>query len=206
MSVSPGAGRRGDDAALEARLATIAETGRRLVDNADARVLHEPPFLLSCECRGDALDLAIRRVSTFAFALSAIISAIVLSRAAPWPIGGIALFWVGAGVAARLFARARRRQHGTSVIDFETDRLLHTDVDGRASEHPLGPGCKVLVETSVDEAAPFWIVLVDRDGRWLRLARGTAEELRRVVQLFRSYNLDVNASALEETSAEAVDD
>lgn len=194
------------DAADASRVASafdgVVERGRKLVSNHDGVVAHDPPFALACECQGLALDLAVRRISLVALALSAIISAIVATGAAPLPILAIALVWTLGAVGARLFARARRREHGRMLLDFEHDTLLHAPRGGPARRIALGRETRISTENSVDEGAPFWLVLTAPGGEKVRLARGRAEELLRVVQLFKSYQYKVDASWGEASEAD----
>jgi hypothetical protein len=182
---------------LVSRFELVRERGRKLCDNYDARAFHDAPFVIAFECEGRAFDLAIRRISLFALVLSAIIAGIVLLGAAPRPILLISLVWAGGAGAVRWVARARRRQHGHFVVDFENDRLGRAPLAGGVEEVPLGRGTQVRVWNSVDEGAPFWLVVIDPRGVVSRLLRGRPEELLPVVRVFRSYNYDVDARALE---------
>ncbi len=187
---------------FDQRFAAIAVGGRKLIDNLDGTAHYEEPFLLGCECRGQALDLAIRRVSVAALTLSAIISLIVAVRAAPLPIAGIAAFWASASAIARIFAAKRRRQHGRFIVDFEHDLVTQESMSRDRVDYALGAGSSIRVESSIDAQAPFWLLFREKDGNNLRLARGTADELRRVLQLFRSYNIDVIQEELDRIERE----
>jgi hypothetical protein len=175
----------------------IASRGRTMLANLDCRVSHDAPFLLACECEGRALDLAIRRVSLFALSLSGIIGTIVALRAAPLPIGSIAVFWLVASLAARLFARRRAREHGRFVIDFEHDRVTHETMSGAIAVVALAKSTSVEVIEGVDALAPYWLVLRPVPGiRW-RIARGTHDELRPLLRIFRGYHFDVRGEPAE---------
>jgi hypothetical protein len=175
----------------------IAARGRVLVQNLDASVVHDPPFLLACACEGAALDLAIRRVSLFAFTLSAIITTIVAIRAAPFPIIAIAITWFGGAATARLFAARRRRQHGHFVIDFEHESATRAGAAGEEAAR-IARGSVLEIAESMDAMAPYWLILRPSPARAWRIAKGTAQDLQRVVRLFREYHVEVRGKLDDE--------
>ena len=180
----------------------VAARGRLLMSNLDAKVFRDPPFLLACECDGRPLDLAIKRVSLFAFVLSAIIGTIVALRAAPLPIASIAVFWFAAASAARLFARRRRREHGAFVIDFEHDVVHVRGAAGDSAAIAVASGASIAIQSSPDPAAPYWLVFRPSAGRAFRIARGTAAELTGVLRVFREYNVEVKGELAPEEDAD----
>ena len=176
--------------------ADVTARGRVLVQNLDANVVHDAPFVLACACEGAALDLAVRRVSLFAFTLSAIITLIVALRAAPFPIIAIAITWSGGAGIAHLFAARRRRQHGRFVIDFEHESATREAPSG-TDTRPIGKDAVLEIVESIDALAPYWLLLHPTRALTWRIAKGTAAELQPIVRLFREYHVEVRGK-LEE--------
>jgi hypothetical protein len=178
--------------------AEAATRGRVLVQNHDATVVHDAPFVLACTCEGAALDLAIRRVSLFAFSLSIIIATIVALRAAPLPIIAIAIVWFTPAAIARIFAARRRREQGRFLIDFESEQVTRTH--GEAIESIPIAGTFVEIVRAFDASVPYWLILRnDKVPAW-RIARGSAVELRGVLRVFREYHVEVRGK-LEDPEA-----
>jgi len=176
--------------------ADVSARGHVLVQNLDANVVHDAPFVLACACEGGALDLAIRRVSLFALTLSAIITLIVALRAAPFPIIAIAITWSGGAAIAHLFAARRRRQHGRFVIDFEHASATR-EGRTRTDTQPIDKDASVEIVESIDALAPYWLLLHPTRALTWRIAKGTARDLQPVVRLFREYHVVVRGK-LEE--------
>ncbi len=169
--------------------ADVAARGRVLLQNVDATVVHDPPFVVASLCEGAPLDLAIRRVSLFAFTLSAIIATIVALRAAPLPIIAIAIVWCSGALTARLVAARRHRQHGAFVVDFENERASRTH--GTSAEEATFDKPTIELLRSVDGAAPYWLILRPTPAKSWRFAKGTADELHPLV---RSLALSLRCS------------
>lgn len=176
----------------ERHRAVLAE-GRTLVRSGEAHVAMLDPFLLAARSTGENLELAIRRVTTFAFVLSAIVGTLIVTGAAPWMLAVIVGSWLVAAVVARTVAARRRHQHGEILIDFEQGRVLASTIAGDDLEVPLSE-VTVRTDRSADEQAPIWLLLVTARGL-LRLGRATAEDAERTLAVFRRYHVAVDHSA-----------
>ncbi|AUX45267.1 hypothetical protein SOCE26_067480 [Sorangium cellulosum] len=156
--------------------------GEVLLSNADGAILAHGDEVLVCDCQGDGLDLAVRRVATFALVASIIIASIVTARAAPLPILFIAVTWAAGATAALLAVRRRRRLHGVFRLDFERGEIVQ---EGRGFRRIFPMGTVVGVSTppaldaEVDEPglAPRWLLLHLANGETLRLGRAPAYAL-----------------------------
>ncbi|KYF72461.1 hypothetical protein [Sorangium cellulosum] len=156
--------------------------GDVLLSNADGTILALGPTVLVCDCPGDGLDLAVRRVAAFALTASLVIVGIVAARAAPFPIVFIAATWTAAATAALLFVRRRRRFHGRFRLDFERAEIVQ---EGRGFRRifPVQAIARVstppALDAEVDEPglAPRWLLLQLSTGERLRLGKGPAYAL-----------------------------
>jgi hypothetical protein len=134
---------------------------RVLLRNEDGTVTLEGEALVAV-CDGRALDHVVRRVSTFAFAVGALVATLAVTGIAPRAIGLFVVTWTAAAGAARCWARKRRREHGRIVVDLDARAV-------RAATH-AGPR-----ELPLDDQATFEIEGLDDPGdhaRWLLLRRG----------------------------------
>lgn len=155
---------------------------RRLLDNHDGSVELEGELRLVCECRGKATDAAVRGVSLFAFVVATIVGVLALSGVAPRPVGLFALGWIVAASIARRWATRRRAEHGRFVLDFDRSTL---HVEGSPLTRAIDD--QLTVELSDADAPPDharWLLL-RRGPEVFRLARGTPEELQRVLYVLR---------------------
>ncbi|WP_437284963.1 hypothetical protein [Sorangium sp. So ce406] len=156
--------------------------GDVLLSNADGAILAHGPTVLVCDCPGDTLDLAVRRVAAFALTASLIIVGIVAARAAPFPIVFIAATWTAGATAALLFVRRRRRFHGRFRLDFERAEIVQ---EGRGFRRifPVEAIARVstppALDVEVDEPglAPRWLLLHLSTGEQLRLGKAPAYAL-----------------------------
>ena len=174
---------------MDERHRAVLEEGRTLVNGGENRVTIVDPFLLAARSSGEGLELAIRRVTTFALVLSAIVGTLILTRAAPWMLGVIVGSWLIASLVARVFAARRRHEHGDVLVDFEQGRVVATTLAGDALDLELSDVC-VRTDRSADEQAPIWLLLV-AGPRGLRLGRATEEGAERTLAVFRRYHVRV---------------
>jgi hypothetical protein len=174
---------------VDERHRAVLEDGRTLVRTGETRVTMLDPFLLAAYSTGADLELAIRRVTTFAFVLSGIVGTLIVTGAAPWMLGVIVGSWLIASVVARVIAARRRHQHGSVLIDFELGRVVAETLAGDALDLPLET-VSVRTDRSADEQAPIWILLV-AGRRTLRLGRATDEDAERTLAVFRRYHVRV---------------
>lgn len=170
-------------------LERVLEDGRALLKTRESLVALDAPFLLAARSEGAILDLAVRRVTTFAFVLSGVVGLLVLTRIAPAPLAAIVALWLVASVGARLVLRRRRRQNGRFLVDFEHGRVVGDAVDGTRVDAPLA-AFRVRTERSGDEESPIWILLVSPE-HVLRLGRGPEEAVDRVLTTLRSQRLTI---------------
>jgi hypothetical protein len=174
---------------VDERHRAVLEEGRRLVESGEARVAIVDPFLLAARSSGENLELAIRRVTTFAFVLSAIVGTLIVTRLVPWMLGVIVGSWLIASVVARVFAARRRHEHGEVLVDFEQGRVIAATLAGDALDLAISE-VSVHTDRSADEQAPIWLLLV-AGGRVLRLGRATEEDAERTLAVFRRYHVRV---------------
>lgn len=174
---------------MDERHRAVLEEGRTLVRGGEARVAMVDPFLLAARSTGENLELAIRRVTTFAFVLSAIVGTLIVTGAAPWMLGVIVGSWLVASVVARVFAARRRHQHGSVLVDFENGRVLAETLTGEALELSL-EDVTLGTDRSADEQAPVWLLLL-AGRRILRLGRANEEDAERTLAVFRRYHVRV---------------
>jgi hypothetical protein len=167
-----------------------------LLSNADGTITAPDGGVLVCSCPGDGLDLAVRRISTFALLASSIITALVAAQAAPWPVLLISTTWAAGATAALIFVFRRRRLHGTISIDFERGQIVQ---DGRGFRRtfpveaitgvstPLATG-----ESAPDEPglSPRWLLLHLSDGQRLRLGKGPAYALGPALSFLRRAGVE----------------
>jgi hypothetical protein len=156
-------------------------------------VCHVEPFLLATRCEAAAFDAAVRRVTLFAFVLSAVVTALIAIGAVPRPMAIIVSVWVAGALGGRAFARRRRRQLGAALIDFEHGRIERFPLRGPRVDRTLD-GATARTETSSDEEGPIWLVLQWPDGDRVRLCRGNVQEIDRVLVLLRRYKVPVDAA------------
>ncbi|NUO53069.1 MAG: hypothetical protein HOV80_29835 [Polyangiaceae bacterium] len=175
---------------FDARFAAIEAEGRRLLTSRESRATLLDPFLLATEAHSVAVDQAVRRVTLFAFVLSAIVVGLAVTRVAPLPIAGFALVWAAAAGIARLFARRMRRELGRSIVDFEAETVEASPLDGRPLSLPLA-GARVISEPSADGDAPVWVIFHAQSGVRLRLCRGEERDVDRVLAILRKHRIEV---------------
>lgn len=167
----------------------ILETGRVLMRGEESVVAMDGPLLLAAHSEGKILELAIRRVTTFAFVLCGIIGTLVITRIAPSLLGVIVVVWLCGAIGARVFVRRRAHQHGRIFIDFDGSTLRAHTRAGTDLEAPLDR-CRVRTERSGDADEPVWI-FVSWDDHLLRLGRGAEEDVNRVLMVLRKHRLPV---------------
>lgn len=168
----------------------VLAEGRPLLSTRESLIALDAPFLLAARSEGATLDLAVRRVTAFAFVLSSVVGLLVLSRVAPTPLAAIVTVWLVASIGARLFLRRRRRQHGRFLLDFDRGRVFGEALDGASIDAPLG-GFRVRTVRSGDEESPIWILLVSPE-HVIRLGRGPEEAVDRVLATLRGQRLSVD--------------
>jgi hypothetical protein len=174
---------------VDERHRAVLEEGRTLVKHGETRVTIVDPFLLAARSTGHDLELAIRRVTTFAFVLSAIVGTLIVTRLVPWMLGIIVGSWLIASVIARVFSARRRHEHGEVLVDFEQGRVFAVTLAGGSFDLPLSE-VWVRTDRSADEQAPIWLLLV-AGRRVLRLGRATEEDAERTLAVFRRYHVRV---------------
>jgi hypothetical protein len=167
----------------------VMDAGRTLLKSGEDRVAMLDPFLLAAQSTGASLELAIRRVTTFTFVVSAIIGTLLVTGLVPRLLGVIVALWLVSAVTARLIAARRRHQHGSVLIDFETGRCEARTLAGEELLAALDTA-RVVTDRSADEQAPVWI-LVAIPGRMLRLGRATEEDAERTLAVFRRHHVRV---------------
>ncbi len=162
-----------------------------LVENADGTIVRRDDGAIVCACEGRDLQLAMRAVSTFAFVVASVVSALVLTKMIPALLMTIPIVWLTvAGVAFELARRRRRRlgvfvfdasslvltqSHGRKVIGswkFEAIRLVTVERGEGTTDTELG---------DVDGHARRWIIVDVGAERTLRLGRVLAWEQRKVL-------------------------
>jgi hypothetical protein len=164
------------------------DMGRLLVDNVDGTVRLESELRLICTTEGGEIDHVVRRVTTFAFAVAAVVGTLALARIAPRPVGLFAATWVVAAIVARGWSTRRLREHGRFTFDFDRGVVIVENPNGRFEE-PLD--AEVAIERTDDETPgehARWLLLRRRT-LLLRIARGTPEELGRVLFVLRKQGL-----------------
>ncbi|NUP04453.1 MAG: hypothetical protein HOW73_00140 [Polyangiaceae bacterium] len=173
------------------------EHGRVLLRAKESLIAFDAPFLLACRSEGAVLELAIFRVTAFAFLLSGVIGTLVALRAAPPHIGAVVAVWLVGSVVARVFVRRRRGEHGRILLDFEAMSLHARTLAGTEYRLPLSE-CRIRTELSEDGEAPVWIILFSTtdEGKGpkqlkLRLGRGAEHEVDRVLTVLRSHHVAV---------------
>ena len=162
--------------------------GRLLIDNVDGTARLESELRLVCKTEGGAMDHVVRRVTTFAFVVSAIVATLALARVAPRPIGIFAITWLACAIVARGWSTRRLREHGRFTFDFARSAVVVENPDGKW-EQPLD--AEVTIERTDDETPgehARWLLL-KRRGVVLRIARGTPDELGRVLYVLRRQGL-----------------
>ncbi len=175
---------------FDARFAAIEGEGRTLLVSRESRVTFLEPFHLAARAESSAVDQAVRRVSMFAFVLSGIIFVLAAVRAAPLPIAGFGLVWIGAALLARFVARKRRQELGRVIVDFENDAVISAPLQGPERTLPLA-GARAVSEPSNDGEAPVWIMLHLEGGVRLRLCRGQERDVDRVLTALRKQRVEV---------------
>lgn len=175
---------------FDARFERAVADGRPLVVGRETRIVLSEPFVLAAETSGDFLELAIRRVTLFALILSAIVTVLVLVRAAPRPVIALAAAWFVPAVLARWFAARRRRQLGRTLVDFELSTVVHAPV-GRPQRTFSLETSVLHVEESNDGEAPRWLILRPVRGGIVRLGRGTEDDIDRCLYIFRKYRIKI---------------
>jgi hypothetical protein len=170
-------------------LATPAEVPSRwLLRNVDGSAHQEGALRLVFLCEGRVAQHVVRRVTAFAFVVSGVVGTMAAVRAAPLPVGLVALLWLGAAIAARLWARRRRRQHGRVTIDFDRG-VVEAQTSAGDTSVPLDETVTITL-TDPDDPGDFprWLLL-RRGPLTLRLARGYPDELRQVLYVLRRQGL-----------------
>lgn len=182
---------------LERHAGALAR-GRTLLRGNESLICLEEPFLLAARSEGMALELAVRRVTGFAFLLSGVVAVFVGVGAAPPHIAAIVAVWLAGAIAARVFIARRRREHGRILIDLEAGTVHAHTLAGEDLCVPLASFAGS-TERSGDVDAPLWLMLsadAQRPRRRLRLrlGRGAPTDIRRVVTLLRSHHVPVTAA------------
>lgn len=175
MTHVPGAARERSDA-------------RILLENVDGSARLESELRLVCTTEGGAVDSVVRRVTTFALAVAGIVGSLALAKVAPRPIGIFAATWLIGAIVARGWSARRLREHGRFTFDFDRGILAITNLDG-SREEPLD--AEIRIERTDDETPgdhARWLLLKRRH-LTLRIARGTPEELGRVLYVLRKQGL-----------------
>lgn len=173
-----------------ARHAAALQDGRPLVRHAETHIAFVDPFLLAARSESSVFEHIIRRVSTFGFVLSCIITTLVLLRAAPPHFLGIVAFWLIGGVVSRLLARQRRAQHGAVLFDFEAGTLEAQLLNGTFLSFPLAV-CSVRTERSGDPDAAVWVLASASDRTTLRIGRGSEADVDRILAILRRHHVPV---------------
>jgi hypothetical protein len=169
-------------------LADEPPRARVLLQNPDGTVRLEGDTLLVATCDGAHLEHIVRRVTTFALAVSSIVATLALTRVAPRPVALFAVGWVAAAVAARVWVMRRRREHGVFTVDFDAGIVRAAARTGPV-EWPLD--AQVAAElTDPDDPSDHarWLLL--RRGRAiLRLAHAPPADLRAVLYVLRKHGV-----------------
>lgn len=169
--------------------------GHILLSNADGTIRAHGPDVLVCECRGDAIDLAVRRVATFALVVSFIIAGLVTARAAPFPILFIAVVWTAGAIAALWVVRRRRRMHGVFRLDFEQAEIVQEGLGFRRTfpiQMITGVSTPPAQDAEVDEPglSPRWLLLHLSNGERLRLAKAPPYALGPALAFLRRAGIE----------------
>lgn len=182
----------GDQDALIDRHRKVLSQGQVLLSSSESRIVFDPPFVLASQSEGRVLEGAIVWVTRFAFLLSALIGTLVVVRAAPPLLGAVVGVWTVASICARLFARARRRQLGSFLLDFESGQLSARMLSGSKLEIALSE-VRARTERSADSEAPVWLLVTDRAAKQtLRLGRGPGHDVDRVLAVLRRHQIHVD--------------
>lgn len=163
-------------------------SGRLLLDNIDGTARLESDLRLVCTTEGGALDHVVRRVTLFAFAVGGIVGALATFRIAPRPVGIFAGTWFIAAIVARGWSTRRLREHGRFTFDFDRGVVVVENPNGKFEE-PLDR--EVVVERTDDDTPgehARWLLL-RRRALVLRIARGTPDELGRLLYVLRKQGL-----------------
>lgn len=165
-----------------------ASEGRVLIDNVDGASRLSSELRLVCRTDGSAMDYVIGRITLFAFAVSAIVGTLALARIAPLPIGIFAATWIIGAIVARGWSTRRLREHGRFTLDFDR-RIVEIDNPNGKWEQPLDSEVIVEVDGADTPGEHARWLLLKRRAVLLRLARGTPEELGRVLYVLRKQGL-----------------
>lgn len=174
---------------FDARHAAVMARGRTLSSGSDARVVHDAPFLLATSCEARDFELAVRWITRFAFALIAVVGALVAIGAIPRLMSLIALGWLVPAIGLRWLVRRGRVTLGRALVDFEAGLLTHVSLDGGEATHRLDD---VEVSTTV-RGGEVWLLARVGARRRLRLARGAGADIDRLLVLFRQHHVKVRA-------------
>lgn len=172
----------------------VMSNGRALARNPECAASHAPPFLLATTCEGAAVDLAIRRVATFALVLSGILCVVVPVGGAPLPMLGVPIVWGASALGAIAWVLRRRRSLGAFLVDFEHERVVHwAPKRSRGEAHAWTTDARLVVDDAPDEHALRWVELRIPSGARttvLRIARADEREARALCRLFRTYRVE----------------
>lgn len=151
------------------------------------------PFLIVSESDCAALELGVRRVSTFAFLLIGIIGTLVLIGAIPRMMAVMPTAWLGAVGLARWAVRRARAHHGRFVLDLEAGTWSFAARDGSTASGALAD-LIIRQEGSDDDDAPTWFVARDlRGGRRIRLGRADEASRLAVLHQLRAHHVPLEA-------------
>lgn len=180
--------------AAPARLAR--PSGARLVESPEGEIVYEAPYRLHCTCEKGPLEAMVRHASLLAGAVTLVMSALAVVGAIPRVMLAISALWGLAAATGLWSARARAREHGRFVVDFERERVLH-ERDGEVTARALAgrvvvtPPAPPDDDDALEAALPRWLVLeLEGPGpRRLRLAKAELASLRPVLFLFRKHGI-----------------
>lgn len=165
--------------------------GRTLATSRDSVIALLPPFLILGESSCAALELGVRRVSTFAFLLIGIIGALVLIGAIPRMMAVMPAAWLCAVGIAWWVVRRARAYHGRFVIDLEAGTWAFAARDGTAARGRLEE-LLIRQEGSDDDDAPTWFVACSaQESRRMRLGRADEAARLSVLHQLRSHHVRV---------------
>lgn len=184
----------GEADGFDERFGAIAADGRALVVARESKVWFQEPFVIASQSDSAFVDLGLRHITVFAFAVAGVVTILILLRAAPAPLAIFAVFWIAGATLVRRWARTRRRELGRAVLDFEAESATFVPLEGSA-KHLSTNGAMAVKEASNDEEAPIWLVLRFSDGTRARLCRGEEREVDRVLVVLRRFHVKLDAGS-----------
>lgn len=169
-------------------MADEPSSARVLLRNPDGAVHLEGETRLVATCDGTHLEHIVRRITTFAFAVSSIVATLALTRVAPRPVGLFAVGWVVAAIVARTWVSRRRREHGVFTLDFEAAVVRAAARTGPV-EWPLDAQVTAELSDPDDPGDHARWLLLRRGTSVLRLAYAPPADLRPVVYVLRKHGV-----------------